>query len=115
MLKNLLDRRTASLLRYLNPQLNLISCFLKFLSRLGANPIMRHLYELDIEEDEGDLGRPAFDYVRFWRFRTPVTVTDLKFSLNEFTAKKGKMLCNILKEFLDKVGTKIAFQPWSCL
>ena len=73
---------------------------------------MRHLYELDIEEDERDLGRPAFDYVRFWRYRTPVTVTDLKFSLNEFTAKKGKMLCKILQEFLDKVCTSTAFARW---
>ena len=69
----------------------------------GSNPLIRRLYELDVNEGEDDLERHAFDYVRFWRYRIPITVTHLQSSLNEFMAKKRKSTCQILKNFLEKV------------
>ena len=64
---------------------------------------MRHLYELDTEQDKTSLDLPAYEYQSFWRYRVPITVEHLNISLNEFTTRKSKGICNILQEFLNQV------------
>ena len=64
---------------------------------------MKRLYEQDLADEETDLDRHAFDYMRFWRYRVPITVSHLQRSLQEFIAKNGKSTCQILQKFLDKV------------
>eukprot|EP00794_Sanderia_malayensis_P015622 gene15622-17198_t len=69
--------------------------------RLGANPIMRHLYEIEGSTRQVDsLDLPVHEYDLFWRYRTPVSVHRLNVSLREFVAKKGKAMCQMLQEFL---------------
>jgi len=71
--------------------------------RMGSNSLWKRLYEQDLDEDSTGPKRHAFDYVRFWRYRVPITVFHLQCSLQGFIAKKGKSTCQILQKFLDKV------------
>ena len=70
---------------------------------VGSNSLLKRLYEQDLADEETELERHAFDYVRFWRYRVPITVSHVQRSLYEFVAKKGKSTCQILQKFLDKV------------
>ena len=70
---------------------------------LGSNSLLKRLYEKDITEDEIDLDQHAFEFVRFWRYRIPITVSHLRCSLQEFIAGKGESTCQVLQKFLEKV------------
>ena len=83
-----------------NHKLYLIWVVLYF---IGSNSLWKRLYEQDLDEDSTGPKRHAFDYVRFWRYRVPITVFHLQCSLQGFIAKKGKSTCQILQKFLDKV------------
>ena len=72
----------------------------------GSNPIMRQLYEFDIDDNDTELDTPAHSCPRLWCYRSQVTIDHLQNALDDFVNKKRRKVCIILHEFLQKVTKK---------